>query len=384
VASAAIATVVLKISLHVHRPAPIATGWDAFAFPSGHSATNAALYGFLAIITAWEVKGRWRLPIAGAIGVLIGAIAFSRVYLGAHWLSDVLAGTAFGIAAAALLAIAYLRHDPPRVGASGLCVSTALALLLFGGMHIAQRHAFDMRRYAVRQQVQLMPLKTWWERGWSRLPARRVDLVGGVEQPLSFQWAGHRAGLKRELGSHGWRSPPRWTVRTAARWFEPHVALADLPVLPHLQSGHREALVLVHASATARERYVLRLWRSGTDLTTVAGSEPLYLGTVITERLDRVAPVMTVTHALRNYDTPRNVLADALQHWRVRARPELKSRPAWDGCVLLARPGQSAPSGLRAPLQPRRARRRAHQRRAATSAQTASTSPNGQAPCRNP
>jgi len=384
VAVAGIATAVLKIALRIHRPEPIDTGWDAFAFPSGHSAANAALYGFLAIITAWEVKGRWRLPITGAIAVLIGAIAFSRVYLGAHWLSDVLAGTAFGIAAAALLAIAYLRHDPPRVGATGLCVSTGVALALFGGLHIAQRHAFDMRRYAVRQQVQLMPLATWWQHGWSRLPARRVDLIGGAEQPLTFQWAGHRAALQRELEAHGWRRPPRWTLRTAARWFEPHVGLADLPVLPHLQSGHREALVLVHRSDAARERYVLRLWRAGTDLTAATVTEPLYLGTVITERLERVAPVMTVTHTLRNYDTPRNVLALALARQRVLPRPGEKPEPAWDGCVLLGRPAPDAHFGLRPTVQSRSVPRRLHQRRAATSAQMASTSPNGQAPCRNP
>ncbi len=372
VAVAGIATVVLKIALHIHRPEPIGTGWDAFAFPSGHSAANAALYGFLAIITAWEVEGRWRLPMTGAIAVLIGAMAFSRVYLGAHWLSDVLAGTAFGIATAALIAIAYLRHDPPRVGATGLCMSTGLALLLVGGIHIVQWHASDMRRYQVRQQVQRMPLEAWWQHGWTHLPARRIDLIGGAEQPLTLQWAGRRAVLRRELAGHGWQPPPPWTLRTAARWFEPHVGLAELPVLPHLESGHREALVLVHRSTHPRERYVLRLWHSGTVLTAATATEPLYVGTVIAERLQRVAPVMTLTHTLHDYDAPRNLLARALVHRRLRVRPGIRPQPAWDGCVLLGA------------AQPRGARRRVHQRRAATTAHTASTIPNGQAPCRNP
>ncbi|MGC8519858.1 MAG: VTT domain-containing protein [Steroidobacteraceae bacterium] len=384
VAIAGIATVVLKIALHVHRPEPIDTGWDAFAFPSGHSAASAALYSFLAIISAWEAKGRWRLPITVVIAVLIGAIDLSRVYLGAHWLSDVLAGTAFGIAAAALLAIAYLRHDPPRVGATGLCVSAGLALLLVGGIHIAQRHTFDMRRYAVHRQVQMMSLAAWWQRGWMRQPAHRIDLIGGAEQPLTFQWAGRRAVLQRELASHGWLRPPRWTLRTAARWFEPHIALSDLPVLPHLQSGHREALVMVHGTRNPRERYVLRLWRSGTDLTTSAAAEPLYLGTVVAERLQRVAPIMVLTHARHRYDTPRNVLARALRRERVLARPDIKPQPQWDGCVLLGRPTPGMRREPRTALQSRTSRRRVHQRRAATTDQTASTTPNGQAPCKNP
>jgi undecaprenyl-diphosphatase len=70
------------------------SGWS---FPSGHSATAVALYVTLALIatTIW----RRRLPpaivfaVAGAIVVLVG---LSRVYLGAHYPTDVLAGWAVG------------------------------------------------------------------------------------------------------------------------------------------------------------------------------------------------------------------------------------------------------------------------------------------------
>ncbi len=387
IAIAALATAVLKVSLHIRRPEPIDTGWDAFAFPSGHSVANAALYGFLAIITAWEIRPRWRLPVTGALALLVGAIAFSRVYLGAHWLSDVLGGTAFGIAAAALFGIAYLRHDPPPVGATGLCVTVGLVLLLAGAVHIDRRHAADMSRYAARAQIRPLPLAEWWRNAWVSLPARRIDLIGGAEEPLTFQWAGRRTALSRELAAHGWRAPPGWTLRSAARWFEPHVRLASLPVLPHLQSGHREALVLVHAVTghAPHERLVLRLWRSGVELTRAAAPAlPLFVGTVIEERAERVAPIMTVTQAVADYDAPRNVLDAALARARLVPRPGAALGRAWDGCVLLARFDNLPVRERLRVSQARRARRRVHQRRAATAAHIASMTPNGQAPCRNP
>lgn len=340
-AIAALATVVLKVLLHVQRPEPIGTGWDAFAFPSGHSLANAALYGFLAIITAWEIDARWRLPVSGTLALLVGAIAFSRVYLGAHWLSDVLAGTAFGVAAAALLAIAYLRHNPPRVGAVGLGATVALTLLVAGALHIEQRHAADMRRYAVRQRTQFVQLAAWWRHAWMHLPARRVDLIGGAEEPLTFQWAGRRAVLARELRGYGWHAPPRWTPRTAARWLDPHAALMSLPVLAHLESGHREALVLVHAAVTgqrSRQRFVLRLWRSNVELTGGASPRvPLFVGTVTEERARRVADIMTVTHELPTYDAPRKLLSRALGHSRLATRSGTALDADWDGGVLLGR-----------------------------------------------
>ncbi len=381
----ALATIVLKISLHIHRPDPVGSGWDAFAFPSGHSAANAALYGFLAMITAWELAPRWRLPVAGGLTLLVGAIAFSRIYLGAHWLSDVLAGGAFGVAAAALIAIAYLWHEPPPVGAAGLCVTVAAVLLGAGGLHIEARHQADLSRYAVRQRTRSLALPEWWRDAWRSLPARRVDLIGGAEEPLTIQWAGRRAALRTELAAAGWRAPPGWTLRTAARWFEPHVLLGSLPVLPHLDNGHREALVLVHAVGAHpdTERLVLRLWRSGVELTRSGASAlPLFIGTVTEQRARRVAPIMTLADELDQFTAPRAALGSALARQRLLARPGTAPTSAWDGCVLLARADPATEEAGLAAQRP--SARRRHQRRAATPAQTASTSPNGQAPCRKP
>ena len=88
---------VIKSTLHRARPTDLyLNGASAFSFPSGHSTVNAVLYGFLTILIVREIKPIWRIPVVIGAAILIGAIAFSRLYLGAHWLSDVLGGLAFG------------------------------------------------------------------------------------------------------------------------------------------------------------------------------------------------------------------------------------------------------------------------------------------------
>jgi undecaprenyl-diphosphatase len=62
-----------------------------FSFPSGHSASAAAF----ATAVAMDAPG-----VAIPIGVLAGAVAFSRVYVGVHYPSDVIAGVAIGVSAA--------------------------------------------------------------------------------------------------------------------------------------------------------------------------------------------------------------------------------------------------------------------------------------------
>jgi undecaprenyl-diphosphatase len=67
------------------------------SFPSGHSANGAIVNLTLATLLAQVVKGRARRNfILAAAVLLVIAIGCSRVYLGVHWPSDVLAGWGFG------------------------------------------------------------------------------------------------------------------------------------------------------------------------------------------------------------------------------------------------------------------------------------------------
>ena len=80
---------------------------QSFSLPSGHAANSAAVYGAVALIASvlWWRK-RQRRAIWGAAGVLVFLIGLSRVWLGVHWPSDVVAGWLVGAGWAFLLAAA--------------------------------------------------------------------------------------------------------------------------------------------------------------------------------------------------------------------------------------------------------------------------------------
>ena len=87
-------------------PDPLASE-STFSFPSGHALVSLAVYGAIALVLARRLStnGRRALLFAG-VAVLVLAIGFSRLYLGVHFLSDVLAGFAAGIAWLSLLYLA--------------------------------------------------------------------------------------------------------------------------------------------------------------------------------------------------------------------------------------------------------------------------------------
>ena len=77
------------------------------SFPSGHSATAAALWAAVALVVLRRRPPAARaLVVAVAVGLAV-AVATSRVMLGVHWLSDAIAGLAFGWAWFAVCAIAF-------------------------------------------------------------------------------------------------------------------------------------------------------------------------------------------------------------------------------------------------------------------------------------
>lgn len=87
-------TTVLKSVFQRTRPELFDSGYTAsfYSFPSGHATMAVGFYGMLTVILAYHFNGfaRWAVAVAGLALVLL--IGFSRLYLGVHYPTDVLAG----------------------------------------------------------------------------------------------------------------------------------------------------------------------------------------------------------------------------------------------------------------------------------------------------
>ena len=135
-------TQLLKLGFAVDRPPLLFQPLNSFSFPSGHSANSSLFFTLSAFLLVQQCphRYRWMLYAIAALPVLL--VGISRIYLGVHWFSDVIAGWLLGLAvcAAAQVSLGYqqplpappkpLRHRVAELLASATAVLISTAYLI--------------------------------------------------------------------------------------------------------------------------------------------------------------------------------------------------------------------------------------------------------------
>jgi undecaprenyl-diphosphatase len=99
----------------VSRPRPIGdrmVGGEGFSFPSGHPLATVASWGTLPLVAALYTRRRalwWSVTIT--VWLMVVLVGMSRVYLGVHWTSDVVAAVALAVVGVAAAERVVLRPD---------------------------------------------------------------------------------------------------------------------------------------------------------------------------------------------------------------------------------------------------------------------------------
>jgi undecaprenyl-diphosphatase len=344
-------TVIFKESLAIPRPTAVYQGLAQFAFPSGHTAIVTVLYGFFAVLIAHALPRelRW-LPYTVA-GIVVSGVGFSRVYLGAHWLTDILGGLALGLTWTVLVSVAYRRHAVQPVPAAPALTLLASVLLVAGAWHIHFDHSRALARYAPTVETRSIATQAWWQDQWQRLPAFRVDLKGEPLQPLNIQWAGTLPSIQAQLSAQGWQPAVGFSVAKSLLHLAPDTSLEQLPILPMLHNGHHDNLTMLRRNATGLNYDILRLWPANA---TLDGVTPLWIGFVSDIEAAHL-PLVTYARSGKDFTTPLRLLAEPTpgirSHLASRERASRQHRDAdieWSGAVLLLQTS-SDPDGATTP-----------------------------------
>ncbi|WP_417694771.1 VTT domain-containing protein [Roseibium sp.] len=281
---------VVKVLLQRSRPMDLYAGAEMLSVPSGHATLNTVLFGICAVLIAHE-RSRWaKAGIFSLTAIYIIAIGFSRVYLGAHWLSDVLAGLLFGTAMVAAFAFVFSPIHNEKVGRLTLTGLIVVSVAAIGTWHAMATLPSALETYAPRSERTLMTASTWRSFAWAQLPAKRIELSGDTQEPLVIQYAGDPQRLSAVLQRKGWREAPEWSLTSASGFVVGQTPAEDLPALPRTQNGRQPELTLIRKDddgAPNDSRWVLRLWPSRYAVLEGPRLLPLFTGSVLHEEIVR-------------------------------------------------------------------------------------------------
>lgn len=315
-----------------------------FGFPSIAVTMTTITFGFFAVLIARELPGRrrvWPYLVSGAVVAVLG---FARLYLGAHWLSDVVGGVLLGVAWLLVLGIAYRRHVARSFWMRPLAWVFYSGFVAAALWHAPRAVEGVIARFDLPAERTTLAAAAWWGTDWQRLPARRNEHDPSRRWRFDVQVAGPLAPLQRRLLARGWQPQPQADWVATLGLLDGDRPAQRQPVLPATLGAEAETLLLRRAGTHPDQLLVLRLWRAPA---TLDDGSPLWLGSTQTLRYSRPYGVFGLWRPVVDSGIAHAALRDALRGPELRGF-DMRESPhprAADAAVLRIR--------TTAPLSPR-------------------------------
>jgi membrane protein DedA with SNARE-associated domain/membrane-associated phospholipid phosphatase len=268
-----------KFLIKSARPGGILYAINEPSFPSAHTIFSLALYGFLAVIIAEELKGpkkNWPYFVAGTITTLV---AISRLYLGAHWLIDVYGGVFVGLAILIITSISYRRRYLKGLNAKAFSIFLG-SILVFVWMGYGL-FSFNKKliKYTLFWPKNVIALDSLIKGKPINVPLYRLNRLGKPTEALNVLYLGSLSSITAALERQGWEPRPVClTLKDLAKIFSDTPSLSHLTILPQLYHNERPVLSFTKRTKQNGETLLFSLWPSNIELK--GADSEVWIGTV--------------------------------------------------------------------------------------------------------
>ena len=337
---------IFKHVSHSPRPSGINFVKQDSSFPSGHTTMCIVFYGVLAFFTA-KIKPTWRKKLYAAVTILTISIALSRLYLGDHWLTDVIGSVFLGVMMLCFNAIIYYRQNgrQPQIKLSHWLTIVSISILLPWSVYAALTLKTQQHNHALKHSYTVLTEAQWWSHEHTKTPTYRLDRLGYPRQPLNLQWQGQLKIITDNLKKLGFTA--HTTQTSLSRDIKSMTAHTEeqQPLLPW-QYKNLDPELLMTKIINHKKVIEIRLWKSFISIND--NTQPVWIGAV---NFHTKQPFFPIHSRYRNiiYTLDHTTTADWLikktanwQHKTITLKPKSIDKEVddmqWDGHLLLIKP----------------------------------------------
>ncbi len=271
---------VIKAMMKNPRPPSSIFHSISYSFPSGHTALAVLLAGYVVLFVMPRLRYSTWVGLLAALWV--GIVAVSRLYLGAHWLTDIIASILLGLSWLLIVSVLNRRHTVQaemKISLSWLGRLLLVSCFLMPAMgYVMVHYGKGRQQYQLKWQSLSLTMQQWKQGKWlikHQNASMQRNRLGYVVAPFNVQYIGSLKHLKQQLILKGWKThqlnvPLSLRVRRAVNPKQPHH-------LPFFNAHyHNQKPILLMTFNRNKQAWLLQLWQT---TVTVAG-KTLWLGNI--------------------------------------------------------------------------------------------------------
>lgn len=268
---------VMKYCINSPRPWGVWVMGEGHSYPSGHSTLAVTAYSFLALLVGRELQKEHRWIPYSLTTLLCIAIMGSRLYLGQHWLTDVVGGALLGLIISIGATLLYRQRDHKPLAPWTFVLVSLLSTILTTGIYSYYHVKGSLHQHAPLWPQETHTREQWWQTSPTASPLLRNNIMGQPKQLFNIQWVEHLDSIKKQLEQLGWNTlEGHNNIERLNRLFA-NKPQNYLPVFSFLYQGKAPVLIMTKKN-THGKLLVLRLWAGNITLTDTQA--PLWLGNI--------------------------------------------------------------------------------------------------------
>ena len=279
VLAAAVNVYLFKHLIQSPRPWGILQNPESFSMPSGHTTLAMTCFFGLAYFSSRHFARLGKKILYAIAALLVMSVAISRLYLGAHWCTDIISSILLGSAILSVIIISFERYlsSYPRP-----LFLLPTIIISFAGFYSYYNYATLNKTLLYYQQLttpeKQLSLTEWWQGQQHDMAATRTNIFGFPAERINFEWAGSLTQIQHSLQEASWQNPP------ARDWISILHRIADvsstqyLPLIAPQYLDKKPALTLTKALPHKKGLMVVRLWAAYRVLE--PGNIPVWAGVI--------------------------------------------------------------------------------------------------------